>query len=182
MLIIKISMFIILSIITHQTNHAMNEVEEIEEELTKSFNKMNLKIESKKYNDKASLYLFNMIQSGKNLHLINQLLNKKADPNIQDFWGWTPLHYACKKGLLNPVIALLTHKDNPAYPNIKNKEGKTSLFYACQKNFIDTVKALLEHKADPNIQEIFGGFTKSTIPVVQSDEETFHTLTFNLPI
>ncbi|KZC14655.1 Ankyrin repeat domain-containing protein 40 [Dufourea novaeangliae] len=57
------------------------------------------------------------------IEAVQQLLNIGVDVNAQNFHnGWTPLHWACKKGYLNIAALLLK---NGADKNIKSEKGLT---------------------------------------------------------
>ena len=73
------------------------------------------------------------------------MLDKKADPNIQDSIGWTALHYAVNSGFLKTVEVLL---DSNASPNLKDAQNITVLDIAFQK------KDLWDDKPFPQIIEV----------------------------
>ena len=85
--------------------------------------------------------------------IINALLEKGADPNIQNNKGNTPLHYLAFKGndtLVNTLAQIFLEKG--ADPNIKNNEGNTPLHVAIFKGKSNIVNSLLEKGAEPNIK------------------------------
>ena len=55
--------------------------------------------------------------------MIRRLLKSKADPNLQDSEGNTPLHLSADEGH-REVFDIL--KDAGGRPDIRNKEGKTA--------------------------------------------------------
>jgi len=73
-----------------------------------------------------------------------------ADPNIQDAFGDTPLHYAAYNGRLGVVRLLLEHG---ADPNVQDHDDRTPLHFAVGFCFVDVVRVLLEHGADPTIRD-----------------------------
>jgi cytohesin len=76
------------------------------------------------------------------------LLERGADPNIQDNDGDTPLHLAAANGYSEIVKLLLEHG---ADPNVQDYGGMTPLHYAAT-GYLEVVELLLEHGANPNIQ------------------------------
>lgn len=62
-----------------------------------------------------------------NILTLFMLLQAGCNPNIQDFYGSTPLHYAAIAGLPRAAQLLLSYK---ADPTIKNFKGKSSTDYA----------------------------------------------------
>lgn len=91
-----------------------------------------------------------------------RLLDKGANPNIQNDDGTTPLLYALRLNanseIVEPnyeMVELLLKYD--ADPNIQNDDGKTPLLYILHRNAnYELVELLLEYGADPNIQDDFG--------------------------
>ena len=81
---------------------------------------------------------------------VEELLEKGADPNAQDYDGRTPLHVATSKGDVLIVELLLKHG---ADPNTQTKFGYTPLHLAAEEGHVDVVELLLEHGANPNTYE-----------------------------
>ncbi len=76
------------------------------------------------------------------------LLNRGADVNTKDNYGFTPLIFAAKYGHTTTVKLLLTRG---ADVNVKSKLlGYTALMNAAAFGDIEMVKALLERGADVN--------------------------------
>ncbi len=73
------------------------------------------------------------------------LLKKGMDFNSVDEWGFTPLHYACRWGLINLVNQLL---EQGAPLETKSSKGYTPLHTACYNGHINIVKALVAKGAD----------------------------------
>jgi ankyrin repeat protein len=85
---------------------------------------------------------------------VKKLLEKGANPNIQDEVGRTPLRNAAFKGHVDVVKLLLEHG---ADPNIQNEYGDTPLHMAVYWGRVDVVKLLLEYGADPTVRTRTGG-------------------------
>jgi len=74
--------------------------------------------------------------------VVKTLLNEgKADANIPDNFGQTPLYWASEKGLLEVVKALLT--EGKADANIADKGGRTPLYLASYHGYVKTVDKLI---------------------------------------
>ena len=83
--------------------------------------------------------------------VVQSLLDKAANFNVQDKEGCTPLHYATKKEYTDIVRALL---DKGATPNIKTtKYFHTALHLAALTGHAGIVKMLLDKGADVNVQD-----------------------------
>jgi hypothetical protein len=79
------------------------------------------------------------------------LLSNKADPNMPDEHGNTPLHYAILSRRSPATIeAMLYHR---ACVHKKNKDGTTPLIIACSQSGVSTVELLLAAGADPTIED-----------------------------
>ncbi|MDZ7581156.1 MAG: ankyrin repeat domain-containing protein [Deltaproteobacteria bacterium] len=63
--------------------------------------------------------------------IVQMLIEKGADPNIQDFDGWTALMKAAYKGNIEIVQILI---NNGADLNLKNIGGHTALYIAEKLN------------------------------------------------
>lgn len=90
--------------------------------------------------------LFYVINQDEDYEIINLLLHSKADPNIQDSSGYTPLMLATGASILK----LLIHND--ANPDIRNKHGNTALMSQILYQNAEGVKILLNSRADPLIR------------------------------
>ncbi|XP_071582418.1 uncharacterized protein [Temnothorax nylanderi] len=82
------------------------------------------------------------------LDVVNALLNRDADVNLEDFEGWTPLHCAAQNGHLDVVNALLNKGAD--VNKINNNQGVTPLYLAIQNGHKNIVEILLKVK-DINI-------------------------------
>ena len=79
--------------------------------------------------------------------VVDILLENKADVNIVNDRGETPLYTAVSKGLLDIVSKMLqTYGGNP---NIPSSEYRSALVAACEKRNVDLVDMLLKNGADP---------------------------------
>jgi len=92
--------------------------------------------------------------------LVSALLKAGADPNVKDFEGKTPLHYAvitARKRFPNTAIIIALLKAG-ANPNLQDNNGNTPLHYTFAKNFylekfkVKNTKVLLSNGANPNIK------------------------------
>ena len=90
-----------------------------------------------------------------NEDILSLLLEKNADPNIQNMAGNTPLQIACKMNAPKIVKRLL--QDSRINANLKNTlEGNTAMHIASTLAIDDILSLLLEKYADPNIQNMAG--------------------------
>jgi len=78
------------------------------------------------------------------------LLEKGADPNSSDPFGYTALMYAVDKKDRNLIELLLTNK---AEINKQNKYGSTSLIYAYQSGWQEVITFLVFSGGDPGIKD-----------------------------
>ena len=89
------------------------------------------------------------------------LLAQGANPDVQDYEGWTALMHASRqKDDMFKILLAPPESSSGADPNIQNREGETVLIYASMKNRINIVKILLAPSessstipVDPNIQD-----------------------------
>ena len=81
-------------------------------------------------------------------------LIKTVNINERDDISRLPLHYACAKGAVNVVIALI-EKGKKNSVNRKDKFGRTPLHDAVRSKNLEIVKLLLEKGADVNIKDKF---------------------------
>ena len=81
---------------------------------------------------------------------VKLLLDRGADPNIQNEFGYTALMYMDKsQGVRMEIVELLLDKGSD--PNIQNEFGYTALMYASTKGHTGIVKLLLDRGACPNV-------------------------------
>lgn len=83
---------------------------------------------------------------------VKKLIEEQGfDPNLQDYAGMTPLHYACSKGHYE-IAEYLVGLPECDLNIVTEDNSETALFDACVKFEKDLVKLLLEHKAKISIQ------------------------------
>jgi len=97
--------------------------------------------------------LLNAIED-KNLSKAIALIDAKADINIQDRYGTTPLIGACMMELPGVALALI---DAGADLNLKFDGRTTALFYACLKKLSRVALTLIAAGADLNVQDVRWG-------------------------
>lgn len=85
-----------------------------------------------------------------NLQAVKCLLEKGADPSLQDNKGRNVLHCASLSG--NPEVIELILDHVPSIDSVTN-QGVTSLMIAAQFGRLQAVKYLLEKGADPCLQD-----------------------------
>ena len=78
-----------------------------------------------------------------------KLMDSLDDVNIQDRYGWTPLHLAIRRGREEMVRYLVEEKK--ADINIQDNSGWTPLMEAIMDDFPSIVKYLVEKGADLSI-------------------------------
>lgn len=82
-----------------------------------------------------------------NMPLINLLLRKGANVNLQDIYGNAPIMYAIDKGKIEVMRVLI---NNGADVNRADYRGNTPLHNAAVTNNFDAVSMLLRSGADPD--------------------------------
>ncbi|CAB0032608.1 unnamed protein product [Trichogramma brassicae] len=94
--------------------------------------------------------------------LVKIILENKADPNLSDSEGSTPLHIICKtsrhaypKALKNMLLEIIETISPPVQISAQDKLGKTPLHYALEKQR-EFVEILLENGANPNLADADG--------------------------
>ncbi|MHC2992539.1 ankryin [Pontibacter sp. HJ8] len=89
--------------------------------------------------------------------LLDTLFKYKADPNLVDNLGNTPLYYAIRFANGTHLMELNKLLKGGANPNIQNLEGKTPLMLACQLDGgNEVIVALLNAGADPGLRDYAG--------------------------
>ncbi len=78
-----------------------------------------------------------------------KLIDSLDDVNIQDKYGWTPLHLAIRRGREEMLRYLVEEKN--ADINIQDNSGWTPLMEAIMDDFPSIVKYLVEKGADLSI-------------------------------
>jgi uncharacterized protein len=89
-----------------------------------------------------------------NTEILNLLLDKGADINVQNWCGQNPLLYACRWGDDTNTIKLLLDKD--ANVNVQDEDCNTPLLWACPKNKTEIIKLLLDKDANVNVENKYG--------------------------
>lgn len=84
------------------------------------------------------------------------LLNKGADPNVEDRDGNTPIILAASQGFTEGVRTMILGKANV---NSRNRAGETALIKAVQLRQEPIVRLLLAAGADPEISDSIAGYT-----------------------
>ncbi|MBL4588137.1 ankyrin repeat domain-containing protein [Candidatus Babeliales bacterium] len=79
---------------------------------------------------------------------VEKLLKEEVDPNTQNDWGWTPLHFAARNECTETVNILIKYG---ADLNMKNEDGITPLHLATLSQQNEVVKTLLKNGANLNM-------------------------------
>lgn len=83
-------------------------------------------------------------------HIVDTLLEHKADPNIVSTSNDTALTSAVEEGHTVIVNSLLKSK---AEPNATPRDGECALITAIEEGYTEIVRALLESKANPEVKK-----------------------------
>jgi formylmethanofuran dehydrogenase subunit D len=116
-------------------------------------NLLNINKKFIKHNLKTSLHL--SISKLNNIHIIEFLLSKNADPNLEDDIGSIPLHVSALKGYLDVSILLLSSGSDP---NFRDSYGNTPLHLSLKGRYYDISDSLLLFGSDINYKK-FNGYT-----------------------
>lgn len=81
-------------------------------------------------------------------HIVRWLTEQKANVNVSNRAGWTPLHIAAMNGHVELTRIILEHS---ALPNMKDDYGDTALYVASKANHTEVCKTLMKAGADPRI-------------------------------
>lgn len=82
------------------------------------------------------------------------LLEKGANPNVQDISGRTALMWAAAEGGTPAVVSLLLGAGSDI--NATDRAGQTALLWACRESRTDLVQILLQSGADPAVADNCG--------------------------
>jgi uncharacterized protein len=84
------------------------------------------------------------------------LLQRDANPNIQDHEGNSPLMVSVGQNYIEGVQILILYKANV---NLRNSKGETPLIRAVQLRNLELVRMLLEAKADADQVDVIAGMS-----------------------
>ncbi|XP_003745375.1 G patch domain and ankyrin repeat-containing protein 1 homolog [Galendromus occidentalis] len=93
--------------------------------------------------------LFSCAQNGENRQLKRLLLTKKLDVNIQDAYGWTPLHCAAVEGHISCIRTLLKFG---ASRELRDNKGRTPLDLARKSKNHSAYHLIKHHGASEDRQ------------------------------
>jgi uncharacterized protein len=94
--------------------------------------------------------LFNAALQQRSSEILSVLLERGADPNLQNPDGTTPLMQAAENNRFEIAKILLEKNANP---NILDKNGGTALRRALNLEFTQIAEVLLEYGANPNLRD-----------------------------
>ncbi|MDE5057458.1 ankyrin repeat domain-containing protein, partial [Wolbachia endosymbiont of Drosophila bocki] len=89
------------------------------------------------------------VHLGNKIEMVRLLLRAGAT-NVQNGFGFTPLHHTAECGYVQMVEILL--KEGRTDVNAQDKKGRTPLHYAARHGHTQVVEVLLEKGADVNLQ------------------------------
>ena len=82
--------------------------------------------------------------------ILMKYIHENENLDIKDSYGWSPIHYATNRDLIEAMRALL---EKGANPNIKTSDrSPVAPLHLAVYGEVDMVILLLEHQADVNIQ------------------------------
>lgn len=99
--------------------------------------------------------IFLTVETGKDIRLLDLLIQYQAGIDLTDRHGASPLMYAAGHSLLPQSTSLLKAGANP---NFRDNEGDTALMYAIGTNHLPLISLLLAYGADPYLPN-FDGLT-----------------------
>ena len=110
-----------------------------------------------------------------NVDAAKYLLEKGADPSLQDNYGWNSLHFASQfddRGMILQILTQVTDIES------RNADGLTPLMIAVLHGTLQGVKCLLERGADPFSEDNLGRNSLDLALAFNSDpgvEELLHS-------
>lgn len=150
-----------LSIVTDDQKNLHKELENILINFSNTCNPKSKDLETFVIKNKEKLHCIVNLQTGEDkttlLHefsscakIVSILLKEGADPDIQDRYGYTPLHIVTRYGYQDVIETFLNYNANP---NIKDKYGNTPLCYAVESEEAGIVQSLLDkYETEVNIK------------------------------
>jgi ankyrin repeat protein len=99
-------------------------------------------------------------------HIITDLLEAGAHPNIRNKNGETALHGACRNCNRNIIERLIAYG---AISNVSKHNNATPLWLAAQRGDLEIAKLLIKHGADINKQHTHRGVTPLFIAIDQDN-------------
>jgi ankyrin repeat protein len=108
-----------------------------------------------KERDSGEAALHIIAKNGDTVYL-RYLLQKGANPNIQDRAGNTPMMIAVNSNFVEGVLILIAYKGDV---NVRNSSGETPLIRAVQLRNAEMVRELLKAGADPDRPDNIAGLS-----------------------
>ncbi|NML07358.1 ankyrin repeat domain-containing protein [Sphingomonas sp. G-3-2-10] len=108
-----------------------------------------------KERDSGEAALHIIAKNGDTVYL-RYLLQKGANPNIQDRAGNTPMMIAVNANFVEGVLILIAYKGDV---NVRNSSGETPLIRAVQLRNAEMVRELLKAGADPDRPDNIAGLS-----------------------
>ncbi|PHH61915.1 hypothetical protein CDD81_7720 [Ophiocordyceps australis] len=88
-----------------------------------------------------------------NLDLVNLLLDKNADPNLQNNHNLVPIAAAAGKGHFSVVKKLAHLKNINLNHRVQSEQSTTMLLFAVKNNNLDLLRILIKNNADANVHD-----------------------------
>jgi len=97
--------------------------------------------------------IYSVETSSPDIDFVKALITKKADINVKDKYGNSPLYYAIRSKDIELIKTLI---ENGADVNAQDIQGNSPLSYAIRSKDIELIKTLIENGADVNTQNKYG--------------------------